>query len=103
MRLVLLCGGLLPIWLTIFTKSLAQDTPSPGTVTDPTGAIIPNAGFYEWKRMGTAKQPYCLAVNKGELFAFAGIWDGWKNATKQWFKTCSPLTTNPETLTSSLQ
>jgi putative SOS response-associated peptidase YedK len=35
---------------------------------------------YEWKRIGKAKQPYCFEVNHGELFAFAGIWEGWKNA-----------------------
>jgi putative SOS response-associated peptidase YedK len=40
-----------------------------------------------------------LEVNKGELFAFAGIWDGWKNATGQWVKTCSILTTTPNALT----
>jgi putative SOS response-associated peptidase YedK len=29
--------------------------------------------------MGTSKQPHCFEVNDGELFAFAGLWDGWKN------------------------
>jgi len=42
--------------------------------------LIPADGFYEWKRTATNKQPYCFEVNGGELFAFAGIWDGWKDA-----------------------
>jgi putative SOS response-associated peptidase YedK len=42
--------------------------------------LIPADGFYEWKRTGAAKQPFCFEVNDGELFAFAGLWDGWKNA-----------------------
>lgn len=41
--------------------------------------LNPADGFYEWKKMGTSKQPHCFEVNDGELFAFAGLWDGWKN------------------------
>jgi len=64
--------------------------------------LIPADGFYEWKRSGTSKQPYCLEVNAGELFAFAGLWDGWKNAEGQWIKTCSILTTTPNAVTSAI-
>jgi putative SOS response-associated peptidase YedK len=39
---------------------------------------------------------------KGELFAFAGIWDGWKNAEGQWIKTCSILTTIPNSVTATV-
>lgn len=54
------------------------------------------------KRAGTSKQPYCFEVNEGELFAFAGIWDGWKNADGQWIKTCSILTTTPNAVTGAV-
>lgn len=64
--------------------------------------LIPADGFYEWKRTGTAKQPYCFEVSEGELFAFAGLWDGWKNAEGQWIKTCSILTTTPNAVTSAI-
>jgi len=37
-------------------------------------------------RMPTSKQPYCFEVNDGLLFAFAGLWDGWKDATGKWGK-----------------
>ena len=43
--------------------------------------LIPADGFYEWKRSGTSKQPFCFEVNHGELFAFAGLWDRWKDAS----------------------
>ena len=33
--------------------------------------LIPADGFYEWKREGKTKQPYCFEINEGELFAFA--------------------------------
>ncbi len=43
--------------------------------------LIPADAFYESKRIGKSKQPYCFEVNEGKLFAFAGIWDRWKNAS----------------------
>jgi len=57
--------------------------------------LIPADGFYEWVRTGKTKQPYCFEVNEGELFAFAGIWDHWKDPSGQWIKSCSILTTTP--------
>ena len=56
-------------------------------------------GFYEWQRRGSAKQPYCFEVNDGELFAFAGLWDRWKNPSGLWVDTCSILTTTPNAVT----
>ncbi len=64
--------------------------------------LIPADGFYEWKRTATSKQPFCFEVNDGELFAFAGLWDGWKNAEGQWIKTCSILTTVPNAVTATI-
>ena len=64
--------------------------------------LIPADGFYEWKRTGSAKQPFCFEVNDGELFAFAGLWDGWKNTEVQWIKTCTILTTIPNAVTSAI-
>src|SRR6202050_4017674 len=64
--------------------------------------LIPADGFYEWVRTGKAKQPYCFEVNDGELFAFAGLWDRWKDPSGQWIKSCSILTTTPNAVTSTV-
>ena len=64
--------------------------------------LIPADGFYEWERTGKAKQPYCFEVNDGELFAFAGLWDRWKDLSGQWVKSCSILTTTPNAVTSAV-
>jgi putative SOS response-associated peptidase YedK len=64
--------------------------------------LVPADGFYEWKRTPTSKQPYCFEVNEGELFAFAGLWDGWKDPSGKWVKTCSILTTIPNAVTSAI-
>lgn len=55
--------------------------------------LIPADGFYEWKRTGTNKQPYCFEVNEGELFAFAGLWDRWQAPDGKLFETCTIMTT----------
>jgi putative SOS response-associated peptidase YedK len=64
--------------------------------------LIPADAFYEWKRTAAGKQPYCFEVNEGELFAFAGLWDGWKNEEGQWLKTCSILTTSPNAVAATV-
>jgi putative SOS response-associated peptidase YedK len=64
--------------------------------------LIPADGFYEWQKTGKAKQPFCFELNDGELFAFAGIWDRWKNPSGSWVETCSILTTTPNAMTSTV-
>jgi putative SOS response-associated peptidase YedK len=64
--------------------------------------MIPSDGFYEWKKSGTVKQPYCFDVEGGRLFAFAGIWDRWKDESGNWVETCSILTTTPNAVTSAV-
>ena len=64
--------------------------------------LIPADGFYEWARTVKSKQPYCFEVNDGELFAFAGLWDRWKDPSGNWIKTCSILTTTPNAVTSAV-
>src|SRR5260370_25810169 len=64
--------------------------------------LIPADGFYEWQRTGKAKQPYCFEVGEGDLFAFAGIWDRWKDANGKAVETCSILTTISNAVTSAV-
>ena len=64
--------------------------------------LIPADGFYEWKRDGQNKQPFCFEVNDGQLFAFAGLWERWKNPSGDWVKTCSILTTTPNDVTAAV-
>ena len=61
--------------------------------------LISADGSYEWKRSGKVKQPYCFEVNGGELFAFAGIWDCWRDRNGTAMETCSILTTTANSVT----
>lgn len=64
--------------------------------------LVPVDGFYEWQKRGSTRQPYCFEVNDGELFAFAGLWERWKDPSGNWVKTCSILTTAPNAVTSAV-
>jgi putative SOS response-associated peptidase YedK len=64
--------------------------------------LVPADGFYEWKRTGTSKQPFCFEVGNGGLFAFAGLWERWRDPSGQWVKSCSILTTTPNAVTSAI-
>jgi putative SOS response-associated peptidase YedK len=60
--------------------------------------LIPADAFYEWKKAGTAKQPFSFGMEDDSLFAFAGLWDRWKDASGQVVESCSILTTTPNAL-----
>ncbi|MGA7821767.1 MAG: SOS response-associated peptidase, partial [Candidatus Sulfotelmatobacter sp.] len=64
--------------------------------------LIPADGFYEWERDGKTKQPFCFEVGDGGLFAFAGLWERWRDPSGQWVKSCSILTTTPNAVTSAV-
>jgi putative SOS response-associated peptidase YedK len=63
--------------------------------------LIPADGFYEWLKIDPkTKQPFLYALRNGEPFAFAGIWDSWKDpATGEHLETFSIITTTPNELT----
>src|SRR5437667_6203946 len=57
------------------------------------GGTNSNVGPLLGVRNGKCKQPYCFEVNEGKLFAFAGLWDFWKDESGRGIETCSILTT----------
>ena len=60
--------------------------------------LIPADGFYEWQRGSKAKQPFHFGMRDDSLFAFAGLWDRWKDPIGQVVESCSILTTTPNSL-----
>jgi putative SOS response-associated peptidase YedK len=60
--------------------------------------LIPADGFYEWKKIGKSKQPFHFGMKDDSLFAFAGIWDGWKSPEGKLVESCSILTSTPNEL-----
>ena len=60
--------------------------------------LVPATGFYEWKKEPSGKVPYYIRRKDGNLFAFAGIYDKWKDPPDNEFKTFAILTTAPNEL-----
>jgi putative SOS response-associated peptidase YedK len=66
--------------------------------------LIPADGYYEWKREGKAKQPYLYEINRGQPFAFAGLWESWRGpaGNDAPLLTCSVLTTEANSLAAAV-
>lgn len=61
--------------------------------------LIPADGFYEWLRVGPKeKQPYSFGMIDDSVFAFAGLWDRWRDPGGEVVETCTILTTKPNSL-----
>src|SRR5579863_5261867 len=70
--------------------------------------LVPANWFYEWQKPDIktdqpdtkTKQPYAIALQDGSLFAFAGLWETWRDkATGQTLETYTIITTDPNELT----
>ena len=65
--------------------------------------LVPADGFYEWKKLDPkTKQPYAFSMADGAPFAFAGLWDGWKEPDGGWLQSYSIITTTPNELTATV-
>jgi len=110
-ELSLIRWGLVPSWAKDPSKATgminarsetAASKPAFGEALKFRRCLIPADGFYEWQRVGKAKQPYCFEVNRGELFSFAGLWEIWKDPSGKALETCTILTTTANALTTAV-
>ncbi len=106
-RASLMRWGLVPYWakdVNIGSRMInaraetAADKPAFREALDRRRCLIPADGFYEWKRNGKSKQPYCFELADREPFAFAGLWDCWLAPDGASLETCTILTTTPNQL-----
>jgi putative SOS response-associated peptidase YedK len=57
--------------------------------------LVPATGFYEWKKEGSTRVPYFIHMRDGALFAFAGLYDLWKDPAGGETRTFTIITTAP--------
>ena len=55
-------------------------------------------GFYEWQRTGKVRRPMRIVMKSGEPFAFAGLWDTWKDPKGEIVRSCTIITTRANDL-----
>lgn len=62
--------------------------------------LVPADGFYEWKQLpDKKKQPFAFSMVEDRPFAFAGLWDAWRDPeTQDWLQSFAIITTDPNEL-----
>lgn len=60
--------------------------------------LVPASGFYEWKQLPDKKIPYYIKLKNDGLFAFAGLYDIWKDAEGKEIFSYTIITTSADDL-----
>jgi putative SOS response-associated peptidase YedK len=60
--------------------------------------LIPADGFYEWRKIEAAKQPYLIRFADRRAFGFAGLWERWHEPGGGPVDSCTIITTTPNPL-----
>ena len=95
--------GLVPSWakdpkignrMINARSETAAEKPSFRTAFKRKRCLIPADGYYEWMKRGKKKAPMYIRHAEREIFAFAGLWESWKQPDGAWLNTCAILTTD---------
>ncbi|QNT69185.1 SOS response-associated peptidase [Defluviicoccus vanus] len=87
-ELALVRWGLLPAWAKDTSISYKMINARAETVDQKPAfrlafrrrrCLVVADGFYEWRLEGSQKQPYYLTLPANRPFAFAGLWERWRN------------------------
>ena len=108
-ELTLMRWGLVPFWSKDGTAAFNTINAKAETVATSSAyrepwkrrrCLVPADWFYEWQKLDEkSKQPYAIAMRDDSIFAFAGLWDTWKDkATGQELLTYTILTTDANEL-----
>ena len=108
-ELTVMRWGLVPYWSKDGKASFSTINAKSETVaTSPAfreawktrRCLVPADLFYEWQKLDEkTKQPFAIALKNDEMFAFAGLWEKWKDKnTGQVLRTYTVLTTDPNEL-----
>lgn len=102
--------GLVPGWAkdeSIGNKMInarsetAAEKPSFKNALKKRRCLVLTDGFYEWKKVGKAKQPYHIRFPDGRPFVFAGLWERWTRGAEP-LETFTILTTDANDTVSEL-
>jgi len=103
-HLRLLHWGLIPFWakdkkigyrmINARSESVAEK-PSFRNAFKKRRCLVVADGFYEWRKEDSAKQPYHIVMKDREPFAFAGLWESWRNKDDgSEVESCTIITTD---------
>ncbi len=106
-QLVIMRWGLVPSWakegktdysmINARAESVAQK-PTFRKLLSFQRCLVPADGFYEWKAGTNGKTPHYIHLKDNALFAFAGLYDRWKDDQGHELLTYTIITTTPNAL-----
>ncbi len=99
--------GLIPLWakdMSIGSRMInaraetIAEKPSFRNALRRRRCLVLADGFYEWQRVGKSKKPMRIVMRSGEPFAFAGLWETWRDPEGTVIPSCTIITTTPNEL-----
>ncbi len=106
-RAVRMRWGLIPSWAreaSIGSRMInaraetVAEKPSFRTALRRRRCLVLADGFYEWRRTSAGKRPMRITNASGEPFAFAGLWDTWRDPQDETVTSCTIITTRANDL-----
>jgi putative SOS response-associated peptidase YedK len=106
-RLELFQWGLIPHWskdpsigsrLINARAETLQEKPSFREPLRKRRCLVPADGFFEWQRRPGGKLPMRMTLADEQIYAFAGLWDSWKDVSGQIVHSFTIITTEPNDL-----
>jgi putative SOS response-associated peptidase YedK len=101
-KLEMLHWGLIPSWakdpevgnrmINARAETVAEK-PSYRKAFQERRCLILADGFYEWQKTDNGKQPFYIRMEDESPFAFAGLWESWRNGRE--IRSCTIITTVP--------
>ncbi len=100
-KLEMLRWGLVPSWAkdpSIGNKMInaraetVSEKPSFRKAFAERRCLVLADGFYEWQKTNGQKQPYYIHMKDGSPFAFAGLWEIWRDGEE--LRSCTIITTD---------
>ncbi len=104
-KLQLLKWGLIPSWakdpdignkIVNARAEMVPEKPSFRKAFRERRCLILADGFYEWQKTNGHKQPYYIRMKDGSPFAFAGLWETWRDGEE--VPSCTIITTDANEL-----
>jgi putative SOS response-associated peptidase YedK len=106
-RIEMLRWGLIPVWakdpsignrLINARAETVADKPSFRSAFQKRRCLVLADGFYEWIKASNGKIPVRIMLKSGEPFAFAGLWESWKDPAGESIDTFTIITADPNQL-----
>jgi len=106
-RLIMCRWGLIPPWskdpaigsrMINARAETVADKPSFKKPFRYNRCLIVADGFYEWRKEGSRKIPVYIRLRNGRPLGLAGLYNDWKPAEGETVRTCTIITTEPNSL-----